>query len=247
MKITGKVALITGGAHRIGKAITLELARAGAHVTINYHRSSRAIARATAAEAEALGVRALPIQADVADSVQLKAMLTSAKQQLGTISILVNAASEFRKTPVPAEDISDWRRVTDTMLHGAFQCANAVAPEMLSSGEGVIINVADIMAWLPRRGFAAHSVGKAALLALTRQLAVDLAPTVRVSAVAPGPVLSPKHYSVETRERIANRTLLKRWGRPEDVARTVLFLVESDYITGEHITVDGGERYGSYQ
>ncbi len=247
MIIAGKIALITGGAHRVGKAIALELARAGAHVTINYHRTSKATACATAAEAEALGVRALPVQADLNDSDQLKAMITVTKQKLGPVSILVNAASVFQKTPFPTEDITDWHHVTDTLIHGAFQCANAVAPAMQAVGEGVILNILDLMAWQPRRGFAAHSVGKAALLALTRQLAVDLAPTVRVNAVAPGPVLPPEHYSKETKERIASRTLLKRWGSPGDVARAVIFLVESDYITGEHITVDGGERYGSYQ
>lgn len=245
MIIAGKIALITGGAHRIGKAITLELARAGAHVSINYHRTSKATAYATAAEAEALGVHALPVHADVTDLNQLKAMITATEQKIGPISILINAASIFRKTPLPTDDISEWQRVIDTLVHGAFRCANAVAPAMQAAGEGVIINIVDLMAWQPRRDFAAHSVGKAALLALTRQLAVDLAPTVRVNAVAPGPVLSPDHYSEATRDKIAARTLLKRWGSPEDVAHTVTFLLESNYITGEHITVDGGERYGS--
>ncbi len=247
MIIAGKNALITGGAHRVGKAITLELARAGAHVTINYHRTSKEIAYATASEAEVLGVHALPLQADVTDLNQLKAMMTATEQKIGPISILINAASIFRKTPLPTDDISEWQRVTDTLVHGAFRCANAVAPAMQAAGEGVIINIIDLMAWQPRRDFAAHSVGKAALLALTRQMAVDLAPTVRVNAIAPGPVLSPDHYSEETRDKIAARTLLKRWGSPEDVAHAVTFLLESNYITGEHITVDGGERYGSNQ
>ena len=247
MIIAGKIALITGGAHRVGKAITLGLARAGAHVVINYHGTSESTACATAAEAELFGVTALPLQADVADPKQLKAMMSATRQNVGNVSILINSASMFRKTPLPTKDTSDWRTITETVLHGAFECSNAVAPAMQNNGEGVIINIVDLMAWQPRKNFAAHSIGKAALLALTRQLAIDLAPKVRVNAVAPGPVLSPDHYSDEIRDRIANRTLLKRWGNPEDVARAVLFLVESDYITGEHITVDGGERYGSNQ
>tara|TARA_B100001964_G_scaffold56268_1_gene63544 strand:- start:95 stop:835 length:741 start_codon:yes stop_codon:yes gene_type:complete len=246
MNPAGKTALITGGAHRVGKAVTLALARAGANVAINYHSSAKA-ASATASEAEALGVRALPLHADVSDSTQVTDMVAHAERDLGPVGILINAASFFRKTPLPTDDLTNWQRVTGTLVHGAFQCANAVAPTMQTAGDGVIINIVDLMAWQPRRGFAAHSVGKAALLALTRQLAVDLAPTVRVNAVAPGPVLSPTHYSEETKERIAARTLLKRWGSPQDVSRAVLFLVESDYITGEHITVDGGERYGSDQ
>ena len=247
MIIPDKIALITGGAHRVGKAITLELARAGAHVTINYHQSTKATACATAAEAEALGVRALPVQADLTDPEQIRDMIRVTEQKLGCVSILVNAASVFKKTPFPVDDMSDWMHVTDTLIHGAFQCANAVVPAMQNTGEGIIINIIDLMAWQPRRGFAGHSVGKSALLALTRQMAVDLAPGVRVNAVAPGPVLPPEHYSKATKDRIARRTLLKRWGRPKDVARAVNFLIESDYITGEHITVDGGERYGSYQ
>ena len=247
MIIAGKIALITGGAHRVGKAITLALARAGAHVVINYHRTSESIACATAVEAEAFGVTALPLQADVANPQQLKAMISTTITEVGNVSILINSASIFRKTPLPTKDTADWHQVTDTALHGAFECSNAVAPAMQKKGEGVIINIVDLMAWQPRKNFAAHSIGKAALLALTRQLAIDLAPEVRVNAVAPGPVLSPDHYSSKIRERIANRTLLKRWGNPEDVARAVLFLIDSDYITGEHITVDGGERYGSNQ
>jgi len=246
MNISGKIALITGGAHRVGRTITLALASAGADVGINYSTSAEA-ASATAAEAESIGVRALPLQADVANPEQVEIMLALAERDLGPVAILINAASRFQKTPLPTTELTDWQSVTSTLVHGAFQCANAVAPGMQAKGEGVIINIIDLMAWQPRRGFAAHSVGKAALLALTRQLAVDLAPTVRVNAVAPGPVLPVDHYSAETRERIAKRTLLKRWGSPEDVASAVLFLVQSDYITGEHITVDGGERYGSNQ
>lgn len=246
MNISGKIALITGGAHRVGRTITLALARAGADVGVNYCTSAEA-ASATAAEAESIGVRALPLQANVADPEQVKKMLALAEQGLGPVGILINAASRFQKTPLPTNELTDWQSVTSTLVHGALQCANAVAPGMQATGEGAIINIIDLMAWQPRRGFAAHSVGKAALLALTRQLAVDLAPAVRVNAVAPGPVLPVEHYSAETRERIAKRTLLKRWGTPEDVASAVLFLVQSDYITGEHITVDGGERYGSNQ
>jgi 3-oxoacyl-[acyl-carrier protein] reductase/pteridine reductase len=159
------------------------------------------------------------------------------------VDILVNSASRFEKTPIPLADLSAWRRVTSIVIDGAFYCANAVAPHMLAQGEGAIVNIVDLSAWEPWPNFTAHSVGKSALLALTRQLALELAPAVRVNAVAPGPVLPPLGYSQEQIERAAQRTLLKRWGKPEDVADAVSFLIGADFITGDVITVDGGERY----
>jgi NAD(P)-dependent dehydrogenase (short-subunit alcohol dehydrogenase family) len=240
MNPKGKTALITGGAHRVGKAITMALARAGANVVINYHTSSEA-AEGTAAEARALGVEALPVQADVSDLQQVDVMVEAAKNRFGGIDILINSASHFEKTPFPTHDVSAWQRVTGILIHGSFYCANQVAPLMLERGEGAIINIADLSAWEPWPDFAAHGVGKAALLALTRQLALELAPTVRVNAVAPGPVLPPPAYSEAQLARIAQRTLLNRWGTPEDVAHAVIFLVKADYVTGEVIVVDGGE------
>ena len=243
MNPQGKTALITGGAHRVGKAITLELARAGANVVINYNRSAEA-AQATAAEVQQIDREALVVQADVADLSAVQAMVAAAKEKFGGIDILVNSASLFQKTPVPTDDYSAWHRVTNILLNGSFYCANTVAPLMLEGGAGVIINIVDLTAWLPAPGFTAHSVGKAGLLALTKQLALELAPAVRVNAIAPGPVLPPPDYDDSQNEKIADRTSLQRWGSAEDVAEAVHFLIKADYITGEFITVDGGERYG---
>ena len=243
METQGKVALVTGGAHRVGKAITLALARAGANVVINYHLSSAA-AEATAAEVRAHGSDALPFRADVADNAQVQAMVQAARERFGGVDILVNSASPFEKMPFPTDDLGPWHRVIGSTLNGAFYCANAVAPMMLAKGEGVIINIVDLSAWAPWRRFTAHSVAKAGLMALTRQMALELAPTVRVNAVAPGPVLPPPDYSEQQRGRVAARTLLERWGTPEDVAGAVMFLVNADYITAEVIVVDGGERFG---
>ena len=245
MKLRGKTALVTGGAIRVGKAISLALAQAGANVVINYHSSAPEAAQ-TAAEAEALGVAALPIQADVADPAQVQQMAARAQARFGAVDVLVNGASLFKRTPLPMADVADWRRVTGIGLDGAFYCANALAPQMLARGEGVIINLVDLFAWQPSAGFAAHSVTKAGLLALTRQLALELAPAVRVNAVAPGPVLPPPDYDAARIERLAKKTLLKRWGSPDDVTQAVLFLIQSDFITGDCITVDGGERYGHW-
>lgn len=243
MNPTGKTALITGGAHRVGKAITLALAQAGANVVINYNTSAKAAA-AVAALAQAMGVEALVVQANIADLPQVDAMVAAAKERFGGIDILVNSASLWLETPFPTKDVTAWHRVTDIAIHGSFYCANTVAPLLLEKDEGAIVNIVDLSAWEPWPNFMAHSVGKAALLALSRQLALELAPTVRVNAVAPGPVLPPPDYDQEKIVRTAHKTLLDHWGSPEDVAEAVLFFIKAKYVTGEVLAVDGGERFG---
>ena len=246
MEIAGKTALVTGGAHRVGKAITLALARAGANVVVNYYGAA-AEAQETAEEARALGVEALAVRADVSDEAQVARMVDAAKQRFGGVEILVNSASLWKRTPFPTEDLADWHRVTGILIHGPMYCANAVAPMMLARGEGAIVNIVDLAAWQPWPDRAAHSVGKAALLALTRQLALDLAPAVQVNAVAPGPVLPVPGSSAEGNAEIARGTLKGRWGKPEDVAEAVVYLVRAEYVTGEVLVVDGGQRFGPFQ
>lgn len=243
MNPQGKTALITGGAHRVGKAISLALARAGANVVVNYHTSAAA-AEATAAEVRELGVEALAVQANIADWDQVAAMVEAARDSFGGVDILVNSASLWQATPFPMPSPEAWHQVTGILINGSFYCANLVAPLMLAKGEGTIINIVDLSAWEPWPNFMAHSVGKAALLALSRQLALELAPTVRVNAVAPGPVLPPPDFEEAKIKRIAKKTLLNRWGEPEDVAEAVLYFVQATYVTGEVIAVDGGERFG---
>jgi NAD(P)-dependent dehydrogenase (short-subunit alcohol dehydrogenase family) len=241
MIIEGKTALITGGAHRVGKAITLTLARAGANVVVNYY-SSDAAARETVREAEALGVGGLAVQADVGVLAQARALVASAADRFGAVDILINSASIWLKTPLPMGDFADWHRVLGVLLDGSMYLADAVAPMMQARGEGAMVNIVDLSAWKPFSGYVAHSVGKAGLLALTRALALELAPAVSVNAVAPGPVLPPPDYGPAQVERVASRTLKGRWGSAQDVADAVRFLVEADYITGEVLVVDGGER-----
>jgi NAD(P)-dependent dehydrogenase (short-subunit alcohol dehydrogenase family) len=241
MDIKGKTALVTGGAHRIGGAITLSLARSGANVVINYHRSSHEVADITR-QVESLGVQALPFQADISSYAQVENMVKYAGERFGGVDILVNSASQFTRTPLPVEDVTQWEKVIRIQLFGAFYCSNLVAPYMLGNKEGAIINIVDNSAWQPWKNFSAHSVAKTALLGLTRQLALDLAPYVHVNAVAPGPVLPPDNISPEGILRTARQTLLERWGNPGDVVEAVLFLLRSDYITGESIVVDGGQR-----
>jgi NAD(P)-dependent dehydrogenase (short-subunit alcohol dehydrogenase family) len=243
MKLEGKTALVTGGAHRVGKAIALTLAQGGANLAINYH-SSDAAAQETVREAEALGVGALAVQADVGDMEQARGLVAAAADRFGAVDILVNSASIWLATPMPMGDFADWHRVLGVLLHGTMYLADAVAPMMQKSGEGAIVNIVDLSAWKPFSGYIAHSTGKAGLLSLTRQLAVELAPVVSVNAVAPGPVLPPPDYTEEQNAATAAKTLKGRWGSAQDVANAVRFLVEADYITGEVLVVDGGERYG---
>ncbi|MBN1665999.1 MAG: SDR family oxidoreductase [Anaerolineales bacterium] len=241
MKIKGKTALITGGAVRVGKAMTLALAAEGANVVVNYNSSATA-AQETATEAQTFGVGALAIQCDISHHNQVKAMIDTAAKEFGGIDILINSASWWRKTPFPMDDFSDWFKVFDILVHGSMYCCNYIAPMMKAAGEGAIINIVDGSAWRPFKGFVAHSVGKAGLLAFTRQLALELAPEIKVNAISPGPVLPPPEYTQAQNERVANRTPLKRWGTPQDVVDAMLYLVKSNYVTGEFITVDGGEK-----
>lgn len=246
MNIRGKVALVTGGAVRVGKAITLMLASAGAHVVVNYH-SSAGSAQQTLAEVQALGVEGLAVQCDVSDLAAVQAMTQQVVERFGGVDILVNGASFFGKVTIPTHDVDTWQRVTRTSIDGAFYVSNALAPLMLARGGGAIVNIVDLSAWNPWPNFAAHGVGKAGLLALTQQLAMELAPTIRVNAVAPGAVLPPPDFSQSQIAALAARTLLDRWGSPEDVAGAVRYLIEADYVTGATLHVDGGEHLAQYK
>lgn len=243
MNIQGKTALITGGAIRVGRGITLGLAQAGANVVINYNRDAEKAAQ-TSIEAQECGVRALAVQADISDWNQVKRMFAQIHQDIGPIDILVNNSSVFKKTPIPSDNIEEWHLVTGVLINGAFYVSNLAAVDMLEKKEGAIVNILDLTAWEAWPGFAAHVVGKSALLGLTRQLAIDLAPYVRVNAVAPGPVLPPVDYTPARIRKTAEKTLLDRWGSPQDISKAVNFLIESDYINADVIAVDGGERYG---
>ena len=165
----------------------------------------------------------------------------------GGVDIIVNSASQFDRMSFPTEDLSTWHRVTSISVDGPFYVCNSLVPTMLARGAGVIVNIVDLSAWTPWPQLMAHSVGKAALLALTRQLALELAPSIRANAVAPGPILPPPAYSEQQNAAVADRTPLQRWGAPDDVAKAVKYLIEADYVTGEVIRVDGGEHIGRYK
>lgn len=243
MVLAGRVALVTGGAHRVGRAIAMALAEAGADVAISYRRSEDR-AHQTVEELRGYGVEADAFRADLAEPSRAAGLAEAVAGRLGPIDALVNSASWFARDEFPSDDTDTWYQTLDVVLHGPFHLTNAVAPSMLERGGGAVVNIVDLSAWQPWPGRAAHSVAKAALLALTRQVAVELAPTVRCNAVALGPTIPPAKFGPEQVERLRRRTLLGRWSGGEEAGRAVRYLLESEAATGECLTVDGGEQYG---
>lgn len=241
MDLTGKVALVTGGAVRVGKAIALALARAGADIAFSYNSSADA-AVGTAGEIEALGRGALAFRADQSRSADVSALVEATVARFGRLDVLVNSASLWRRTPWADLDEAAWDQLLAINLKGPMLCARAAAPYLAAHGDGAIVNIVDLSAWVPFRNYMPHSAAKAGLLNLTYALAIELAPAIRVNAVAPGPVLPPPDYTPEQNAAVARHTLLGRWGSAEDVAHAVLYLVQAGYVTGAVIPVDGGEH-----
>ncbi len=241
MILKDKTAVVTGSAHRVGKAIALALAQAGANIVVHYHSASEAMPGALA-ELEALGVRAIAVQANLVEPEGVEAVFAAAEAAFGGVDVLVNSAANMEPGDVRTLTRADWQRSLDLNLSAPFFCAQRAAQSMLARGAGAIVNIADLSGLQPWARYPAHSVSKAGLIMLTQVLAKALAPTIRVNAIAPGPVVKPDDWSDETWLRLGQRTLLKHTGSGYDVARAALFLVEADFITGETLVVDGGRR-----
>jgi pteridine reductase len=246
MDLHGKVALVTGGAVRVGKAIALALADAGADIAFSYNSSADA-AVITVEDIRARGRRALAIRADQSQAEQVAALVGETVAQMGRLDVLVNSASLWRRTPWAELDEEAWDQLLDINLKAPFLCARAAAPHLTAHGDGAIVNIVDLSAGVPFPNYMPHSAAKAGLWNLTQALAMELAPAVRVNAIAPGPVLPPPGYTEKQIAARARRTLLGRWGCAEDVAQAVVFLAQAPYITGVLLPVDGGERLGMYQ
>jgi NAD(P)-dependent dehydrogenase (short-subunit alcohol dehydrogenase family) len=215
-------------------------------VVIHYHRSAKA-AEETAGEARQLGVEALVVQADLGDVEGAEALGEAAEASFGGVDILVHTASPFVATPLDSVTPASWRRVMGVVVKGFLFLAKRLVPGMRARGEGAIITLLDRGAFEPWPRLLIHGVAKSALWALTRSLAVELAPQVRVNGLVPGPVLPPPGYSDGHVARRARGTLLQRWGDPQDVVDAVLFLLRCDYVTGEALFIDGGERWAHRQ
>ena len=238
-----KVALITGGA-RLGETVAVALARRGCHVALTY-RGSRQSAERTAREARALGVRAAAIRADLGGPQGALEAVEATRRELGGPDILVCMASVYRKVPFDSLDDGAWRANLDVDLGSAYHLARHAAPLMRARGGGRIVAFAD---WLPAsgrpryRGFLPYYVAKAGIVGLVESLALELAPTILVNAVAPGPILKPPGFSAKAERAVRKATPLGRWGGPDEVARAVLFLIETEFVTGECLRVDGGRH-----
>ncbi|MBI3316150.1 MAG: SDR family oxidoreductase [Candidatus Omnitrophica bacterium] len=239
MDVKEKIALVTGGAKRVGRGIALALAGKGAHILLHYH-TSKLEAEKTAGDVRSLGVRCDLFQADLGSTDQVLSMAQNVLKQFPSIHILVNSASLFYKTPFKDVSESDWDRLLDTNLKGPFTLSRKIGNHMAAHEGGKIINIADWSGSRPYKDYAPYCASKGGLITLTKSLARDLAPKVQANAVAPGPVLLPAGFPENEKEEILKKIPLGRLGTPRDVASAVLFLVENDFINGTVLVVDGG-------
>lgn len=239
MEIKNKVALITGAATRVGRVIALTLAEKGADIAFTYLSDDEPW-QETLAEIEARGRQGLALPLDMREVEQPKTCVAQVVTEFGRLDILVNSAAVWLKSPFLEISYEAWNAALAINLTGPFLCAQAAAAQMLRQKSGVIINITDLSAFQTWPQYAHHAASKAGLVALTRVMAAELAPHVRVNAIAPGTVLLPDDATPEKRRWAEENSLLKRVGRPEDVARTVVFLTEMDFVTGAVYFVDGG-------
>jgi len=244
MELTSRVALITGG-KRIGAVVATELARAGADVAIVYHRS-RSEAEETAAAVRAHGRRAAVLQADLRQPDACERVVDETADALGRLDILINMASIYNPTPLDDLTLEEWDDQLAVDLRSAWLCTRAAVPHMRRARGGRIINFSDWVARSGRpryRGFLTYYVAKAGVIALTEGLALELASDqILVNSIAPGPIAAPEGTSDAMFAKVEQATPLGRWGGELEIAKTVLALIDSDFITGETIRVDGGRH-----
>ena len=239
--LQGKVALVTGGARRVGAAIARRLHAAGANVVLHY-RDSAVDADALAAELNGARAKsATTVKAELLAPIAPRALVSAALDAFGALDVLVNNASSFFPVPVGAIEASHWEELVGSNLRAPLFIAQEAAPK-LAARSGCIVNIVDIHAERPLKGYSVYSIAKAGLAALTRSLALELAPRVRVNGVAPGAIAWPEdgQFDPAERARILSTTPLARIGTPEDIAQAVHFLACAPYVTGQVVAVDGG-------
>ena len=244
MNLVNKVALITGG-RRIGRVVAEELAKNGADVAVCYAHS-RDEAEAGAASVRAAGRRAVVLQADLSKPEACRALIAQTVGALGRLDVLVNMASVYAQRPFETLQPDDWNAAMNVDLRASVFCAQAAVPHMRAQGGGRIVNFSD---WIARsgrpryRGYVPYYVAKAGVIALTEALALELAPdNILVNAVAPGPILPPADTSADDVKAVEDATPLGRWGGEMEIAKAVLAFLDSDFITGETVRVDGGRH-----
>jgi pteridine reductase len=239
--LDGKTALVTGAARRIGAAIARRLHAAGANVVLHY-RGAEAEAAALEAELNAArGASALKVKADLLAPIAPKALVGAALDRFGGLDVLVNNASSFYPTAVGAIEAGHWEELMGSNLRAPLFLAQEAAPA-LAQRKGAIVSIADIHADRPLKGYVVYSIAKAGLAAMTRVLALELGPAVRVNAVAPGAIAWPEdgQFPPPERGRVVATTPLARLGKPEEIAQAVHFLATASFVTGQVLAVDGG-------
>ena len=239
MELRERVALVTGAGQRVGKAIALALGARGMRVAVHY-RDSQQGAQETVSTIEAGGGSAETFAADLADPSAPARLVDEVASRLGALHVLVNSAGIMLRTPMGEVTLEEWDATFAVNLRAPFFAAQAAARAMADGG--AIVNIADLAAFETWPAYVPHGISKAGVVQMTRALARTLAPRVRVNAVAPGVVLLPEGWDPAAAERLASTTPLQRIGAPSDVVGAVLFLLESDLITGETIVVDGGRH-----
>lgn len=233
-----QLALITGAAHRLGRAVALELARQGFAIGLHF-QSSREKAEATAAEIGALGGAAYLLQADLSDPTQIESLFDRVADLPHPLNVLVNSAAVMTRGNLRDLPVEAWDQTLNLNLRAPWLCAQHAFRLMESNG-GVIVNISDSGAGKLWTGYAAYVISKSGLETLTRLLARSLAPAVRVNAVAPGLILPSDDLPAETWQRLVDRLPLETAGTPEDIARAVVFFIQNPHITGQVLAVDGG-------
>ena len=244
--LQGKVALITGGVKRVGAAIARQLHAEGMKLALHYRHSEQEAHDIQAELNKQRPDSVILLQADLAHVAKLNSMVHQVIESFGQLDVLVNNASSFYPTPVGKIEERDWDDLMTSNLKAPLFLSQAAAPHLTKS-EGCIVNLADIHADRPLKKHAVYCCAKAGLVMLTKSLGRDLGPHVRVNAVAPGAILWPENDDMDevTKQRIISQIALKRHGSPNDIARTVLFLVrDAPYLTGQVIAVDGGRTLG---
>ena len=239
--LTGKVALITGAARRIGAAIARRLHASGANVVLHYRGAEAEAAHLEAELNAARAKSACKVKADLLAPIAPRALVSAAIERFGRLDVLVNNASTFYPTAVGSIEAGHWEELMGSNLRAPLFLAQEAAPQLKKNG-GAIVNVADIHAERPLKGYLVYSIAKAGLVALTRALALELAPEIRVNGVAPGAIAWPDdgQFEPSERERIVATTPLARLGSPEEIARAVHFLATAPFVTGQILSVDGG-------
>jgi NAD(P)-dependent dehydrogenase (short-subunit alcohol dehydrogenase family) len=244
MILTGKAALITGG-KRMGATIATELARRGMDVALSYLRSKNE-AEAAATEVRALGRKAFVFQADLSQAADCASVVQRAADAMGRLDVLLNLASVYATSTFDETDEAVWSAVVNVDLRAAFLCARAAVPHMRKAGEGRIVNFSDWIAASGRpryKGYLPYYVAKRGVMGLTEALALELASDrILVNAIAPGPIIPPEGITDEELTAVEAATPVGKWGGEGEIARAVLFLLDSDFTAGETIRVDGGRH-----